>query len=286
MSAPNPSLTDERLDDGEAMTHPFTNTTPDHEKEVDHRDQSQEACRDLLAAAARLSGGDAPFSSGRGSERAFPVAREGELKCLKAESLAPQPVLPFFADGGEHRIFASNERRSVIKHTLPGFYGRILDEKSLLDPRTFLNRKQLAMRGALPSEYLRRWAVVADVFGLITQYVGKTDSEEREPQMAICQPFVPEAEDDPATLEDVAALMEAHGFVRVDPAIIVNPEIKDVTWYRQRDGLLITDAHARNFRKDLEGYIIPIDLVVTTITPGAFSTLPQPDVAWKPSYHR
>lgn len=196
------------------------------------------------------------------------------------------PVLPVFADGGEHRVFGSSQDKIIIKHTLPGFYGRILDEKSLLDPRTFLNRKQLAMRGALPSEYLLRWAVMADVFGLATRYLGRTEGADREPCMAVSQPFIVELPEDPATLDDVAALMEAHGFSRVDPAIIVNPEIKEVTWYRQRDGLLITDAHARNFRKDTEGLIFPIDLVITTVAPGAFSSLPQPDAAWHPSYQR
>lgn len=193
-------------------------------------------------------------------------------------------MLPFFADGGEHRIFASNEEHHVIKHTLPGFYGRILDEKSLLDPRTFLNRRQLVMRAALPSEYLRRWAVLADVFGLITRYIGRAGATEGEPQMAVSQPFIAESEEDPATLDDAAALMQAHGFSRVDSVLMVNPEIKEVTWYRQRDGLLITDAHARNFRKDLAGYIIPIDLVVTTVVPGSFTTLPPPEAEWTPLF--
>jgi hypothetical protein len=285
MSAPNPSPADERLDEGEAMPHPFYNPTPEHEEEVDHHHGPEEAVRSLLAAASRLAGGDAPFSSGRNSERLYPVAREGELNRLRSETLAPLPTVPFFADGGEHRVFGSSEDRIIIKHTLPGFYGRILDEKSLLDPRTFLHRKQLAMRGALPSEYLLRWAVMADVFGLATRYLGRTEGKD-EPCMAVSQPFIVELPEDPATLDDVAALMEAHGFSCVDPAIIVNPEIKDVTWYRQRDGLLITDAHARNFRKDTEGLIFPIDLVITVVAPGAFTTLPQADAIWRPSYQR
>lgn len=58
--------------------------------------------------------------------------------------------------GGEHTIFGSEILGKVVKHTLPGFYGRIMDETKLLDPRTFQNKTRLAMRAALPSEYLRR----------------------------------------------------------------------------------------------------------------------------------
>lgn len=285
MSAPDPSSLEARLDDGEAMTHPFTNPAPAHEEEVDHHHGPEEAVRSLLAAASRLSGNGGAFHSGCESIE-FPSAREAQLVTLSSEPIARESALPQSFVGGEHVVFIPSSPDVVIKHTLPGFYGRILDERSLLDPRTFLNRKQLAMRGALPSEYLQRWAVMADVFGLATHYLGRTEGPDREPCMAVSQPFIVELPEDPATLDDVAALMEAHGFSRVDPDMIVNPEIKDVTWYRQRDGLLITDAHARNFRKDTEGLIFPIDLVITTIAPGAFSTLPQPDVAWKPSYHR
>jgi len=284
MSAPDPSPPDEHLDEGEAMPHPFPNPTPDHEEEVDHHHGPEEAVRSLLASASRLSRHGGAFSAG-GQPNEFPSAREAQLAALASEPLVPAPGVPPSFTGGEHVVFVPASPDIVIKHTLPGFYGRILDEKSLLDPRTFLNRKQLAMRGALPSEYLLRWAVMADVFGLATRYLGRTEGKD-EPCMAVSQPFIVELPEDPATLEDVAALMEAHGFSCVDPAIIVNPEIKEVTWYRQRDGLLITDAHARNFRKDTEGLIFPIDLVITVVAPGAFTTLPQPDAIWRPSYQR
>jgi hypothetical protein len=38
--------------------------------------------------------------------------------------------------GGEHALFGSEALGKVIKHTLPGFYGRTMDETKLLDPRT------------------------------------------------------------------------------------------------------------------------------------------------------
>ena len=122
------------------------------------------------------------------------------------------------------------------------FYGRIMDETKLLDPRTFLNKPRLMMRAALPSEYLRRWAVMDDVFGMTTHYLGKVMGSDREPQMAVEQPFIPEDENLPATLEDAAEFFAAHGFERVSDGHIINPEVHGVTWYRQRDGVLVTDA--------------------------------------------
>lgn len=185
--------------------------------------------------------------------------------------------------GGEHIIFGSEALGVVVKHTLPGFYGRIMDETTLLDPRTFQNKTRLMMRAALPSEYLRRWAVMTDVFGMRTQYLGKVTGTDRDPQMAVEQPFIPEDENVPATLEDAEAFFTAHGFERVDDRHIINPEVHGVTWYRQRDGVLVTDAHARNFRRDLDGVIIPVDLVIALVPPGSSELLGAAEKVWQPS---
>jgi hypothetical protein len=194
----------------------------------------------------------------------------------------PPENLPNFT-GGEHEVWIDNPPTTVLKHTLPGFYGRTVDEVNLLDPRTFQNRPRLTLRGALPSEYLRRWAVLTDIFGLPTSYQGQTGSHREGPQMAVAQPYIEQADDDPATLEDISEFMEAHGFIKIDPTIIALPEVADVTWYRQRDGILITDAHARNFRKETtSGAIVPVDLVVTTIPKGVSKVLPEPLAEWQP----
>jgi len=158
-----------------------------------------------------------------------------------------------------------------------------MDETKLLDPRTFLNKPRLMMRAALPSEYLRRWAVMTDIFGMPTEYLGKVVSKDPEPQMVVEQPFIPEDENLPATLEDVSDFFTAHGFALVDDAHIINPEVHGVTWYRQRDGVLITDAHARNFRRDLDGVIIPVDLVISLVPKGCSSLLPETEQLWEPS---
>lgn len=158
-----------------------------------------------------------------------------------------------------------------------------MDETKLLDPRTFQNKTRLMMRAALPSEYLRRWAVMDDVFGMTTHYLGKVTGSDREPQMTVEQPFIPEDENLPATLEDAAAFFTAHGFERVSDEHIINPEVHGVTWYRQRDGVLVTDAHARNFRRDLDGVLIPVDLVIALVPPGASALLPVAAKLWEPA---
>jgi hypothetical protein len=127
-------------------------------------------------------------------------------------------------------------KTAVLKHTLPGFYGRIVDEVMLLDARTFQNRPRLTLRGALPSEYLRRWAVLTDIFGMPTTYQGRT-GDSTVPQMAISQPYIEQEDADPPTVADVSAFMQAHGFEKIDPGIIALPEVAEVTWYRQRDGI-------------------------------------------------
>ncbi len=280
----NETPPERRLDEDEAVSHSAANQTKERYEEAnDHLHGYEESVRRLYESATRLAGGCPALHLG-GQQSEFASSREAQLNLLAEEPLAVPPEKEPNFVGGEHQVFLQHPPVGVFKQTLPGFYGRILVEKTLLDPRTFLNVRKLAMRGALPSEYLLRWAVTLDVFGLQTSYLGVVRPEGEEPEMAVGQAFITESIDDPATLEDVAALLEAHGFARVDSKLIVNPEIQEVTWYRQRDGLLITDAHARNFRKDLSGLLIPIDLVITVIPSGACTILPQPDAQWQPSY--
>lgn len=255
----------------------------EHETQGGHHHRPKKATGDLLQSAARLAGAGHSLYFGCQSGKLIPAARESELSRLSEEPAVGIPdYSPAFV-GGEHTVFIPDQSETVIKHTLPGFYGRIMDETKLLDPRTFQNKTRLMMRAALPSEYLRRWAVMDDVFGMITHYLGKVTGYDREPQMAVAQPFIPEDENLPATLEDAAAFFTAHGFERVSDEHIINPEVHGVTWYRQRDGVLVTDAHARNFRRDLDGVLIPVDLVIALVPPGASALLPAAKKLWEPA---
>ena len=254
-----------------------------HEKAHHHHQRPEENARSLLESAARLSGGNDSIHFGPERKNQLPAARENELKRLALEigSQPPPTEEPQFI-GGEHIVFTDNAKTTVFKHTVPGFYGRILDETVLLDPRTFQNRRKLAMRGALPSEYLRRWAVCDTELGVITHYEGVVHPNSAEPQMAVSQPYITQKDDDEPLAEDVIAFFEANGFSKVAADIIVNPEIQDVTWYRQRDGILVTDAHPRNFRKDsATGILVAIDLVITLVPAGISKLLPEPVRPWR-----
>ncbi|TLD70029.1 hypothetical protein FEM03_14975 [Phragmitibacter flavus] len=156
----------------------------------------------------------------------------------------------------------------MLKVTLPGYYGRTMDEDVLFDSRTFLNVSKLKLRDALPAEYLARWALLDHVFGLETEFEGIVRLGNAEPRMAISQAFIGVGQTVPE-LEDVEALMMAMGFEKVDAKLIANPENQYCTWYRQRDGILITDAFPRNFRKDgATGAVMPVDLMVNVVPPG------------------
>lgn len=157
-----------------------------------------------------------------------------------------------------------------------------MDEVMLLDPRTFLVRPKLTLRGALPSEYLRRWAIMADVFGVPTNYLGNVANPSGEPQMVVVQPYVDQADSDPALIEDIAVYLSANGFEKVDPSMVALPEVADVTWYRQSDGILLSDAHARNFRKETTtGALVPVDLVLNLVPPGTSKLLPPATSPWQ-----
>lgn len=195
-----------------------------HDTQGGHHHRPKKAVRDLLQSAARLAGAGHSLYFGGQSGKLSPAARESELKQLATEIDVEIPDYPPSFVGGEHTVFMPDQPETVIKHTLPGFYGRIMDETKLLDPRTFQDKTRLMMRAALPSEYLRPWAVMTDVFGMRTHYLGKVVGSDREPHMAVEQPFIPEDENLPATIEDTEAFFTAHGFDRVDDTRIINPQ--------------------------------------------------------------
>lgn len=109
------------------------------------------------------------------------------------------------------------------------------------------------------------------VFGLLTEWEGVTKREDGGPALVISQPFIGQ---DMPTWEEVEAQMTGLGFTRVDNSLLAMPEMNDVVWYRQRDGVLVGDAYPRNFRLDESGAIIPVDLLVNIVPPGSSKILP------------
>ena len=236
---------------------------------------------DLRTSWNAISGGGDPLYFGPERESARIQARAAELDRLRQEPLIEIPHASPTFTGGEHDVWVTGDPASkVFKRTLQGAYGYILDEKILLDPRTFLNRRRLALRPALPSEYLLRWTILRGIFSLPTDYLGRACNGS-EPSMAVSQPYVDQDENDQPDADDVEEFMIANHFEKVDAGIIENPENRNCTWYRQRDGILITDAFPRNFRKHKsEHALVPIDLVVTLMPAQGSILLAAPETPW------
>ncbi len=251
--------------DNESSNH----TSPQAEGSDHHR--SSGATADLLESAAIFCGVRGAFRFGRDQVCPFPEERERQVTKFIGLPHYLRGDMMRIAVGGEHIVHRTADSLRIVKITLPGVFGRIIDEDRLFDSRTFLNSWKLKLRGALPSEYLARWALLDILFGLQTKFEGIYQEDGCEPQMVISQPFIGEFMPE---LEDVEALMEAMSFDKVDSKHIINPENADCTWYRQHDGILITDAFPRNFRLDREGAIIPIDLMINLVPPGASQILP------------
>jgi hypothetical protein len=261
---------------------PETGTSCDavgEEKNADHHGPEANV-QDLLCAAARICGADERIHFGPEWEKWLPSIRLSQVVALNKEPLAEAPDHPPTFTGGEHDVFECEEGSAIIKRTLCGFYGRIMDEKNLLDSAIFQNRRQLFLRSALPSEYLRRWALLSWIFGVPTTYLGHTQFGDTDLRILVHQPYIEQEDADPATLEDVSDFMLSHQFARVEDRKIAVPEVKEVTWYRQSDGVLITDAHARNFRKATDGSLVPVDLMVSLVPKGTSTLLPDPISPW------
>ena len=93
-------------------------------------------------------------------------------------------------NGGEHAVYYCADTARITKVALDGSFGFTVDEKDLLDPRSFLLRRKLRHRRALPSEYLWRWAALTAFFGLPTRFEGVLWSHEKLAALVISQPFI------------------------------------------------------------------------------------------------
>lgn len=247
------------------------------EKKADSCEQSGGDAQGLAQSARRFAGGSRTIYFGPEQAKHLPEARETQLALLANEPEGAPVTNPDFV-GGEHRVYVPDPPTTVTKQTLPGQFGMIADERKLLNPRTMLNEFKLTVRPALPSEYLTRWEIISKVFGVDTDYVGRPSGSAN--QLEIRQTFVPQDPDTTIEPSDIEAFMDANGFAKVPPEVIAVPEVRDVTYYRQHDGILVTDAHPRNFRLTPTGLIVPIDLVVSAVPMGVSKVLTEPVTEW------
>ena len=240
-----------------------------------HRNRPSGCARALLEAAKSLAGPDATICFGRRPDGTFGLERNDQIAKLSAFRKFEGDLPPVLATGGEHVVYGSAVSGIIVKTALPEIFGYVVDEDKLLDERTFLQVPKLKHRHSLPSEYFVRWAILDHVFGLQTEFCGIVEQDKSCPSLVIIQPFIGSTEVDNPSWEQLEAFFDAHNFVRVDDKHIADPRIKGAVWYRQRDGLLMSDAFPRNFRIDASGVVIPIDLIVNIVPPGASKILPS-----------
>jgi hypothetical protein len=257
------------------MSHGSKDSNPE-DSASSRRDRRSGASSSLVEAARTFAGRSAPIHFGRSSggtlgfERENQITRAGDLSQFPPSALGVDIV-----KGGEHEVYWSQEASLIHKVTFPDAFGYVIDEADGLSDRTFLNETKLQLRPALPSEYLIRWAILDAVFGMQTQFEGVLLRANGEISLVISQRFVGETPGAMPTWEQMEEFMAGFEFTRVPPSSIRTKEIQDVTWYRQRDGVLITDVFPRNFRIDVSGAVMPIDLVVNIVPPGASKLLPS-----------
>lgn len=231
----------------------------------------------LLVAAKDLVGEGPPFRFGWRADGSFGLERERQVAALSLLPAFIGSIGELLGKGGEHIVHFSSDRSSVLKFAHPDSFGFVIDEESLMDSRTLRMRPMLKHRPSLPSEYLFRWALLGYVFGLVTNFEGTRNVQRKEVSIVISQPFIgiEENDDDVPEWDEVVAFLMAFGFQPVDDAHVAYKEIKGAVWYRQMDGVLISDVFPRNFKRDKTGAVIPIDLVVNIVPPGASKILPQ-----------
>jgi hypothetical protein len=230
----------------------------------------------LLIAAKNLTGEGSPFRFGGRADGSFGLERDRQVAALGLFPAFVGSIGELLAKGGEHIVHFSEDRSSVLKFAHPDSYGFVIDEESLMDTKTRLMRPLLKHRPSLPSEYLFRWALLDSVFGLVTSFEGMRKVKGNNFSIVISQPFIgmEESDDDVPEWDEVVAFLTAFGFDPVDDVHVAYKEIKGAVWYRQKDGILISDVFPRNFKRDETGAVFPIDVVVNIVPPGASQILP------------
>ena len=254
---------------------------PTQERSDSGSDRPEAGVRALLEAAESVAG--------VGEEVRFYGCEDGEIGHKRAEQVSRLGLLSRcdaiqgerLPNGGEHAVHYCTATGRITKVALDGSFGFIVDEKALLDPRSFSLQRKLRHRRALPSEYLWRWAVLAAIFGLPTRFEGVFRDDETRAALVISQPFIGYPEDGFPSWDTVEGYLSMHDFIKVDDRSIGDPVLHGAVWYRQRDGLLVSDVFPRNFRLTISGAVVPVDLVVNVVPHGGSSILPAPDVPFQ-----
>lgn len=213
-------------------------------------DRSEKAARSAVECAQAL------LASVRG--KSFGWSRRQKREGLLDEQVrilrrhAGSLVIPGIqiASQGEHDVWREDCSDIVYKLTNQAEFGFVVDQES--DNR----RNKLALRQALPSEYLLRLGTQNVAFGDAISLQGIQAG--RIPSILTAQPYVDQGR---PSQEDIDTFFAQCGFIRLPDDMMMQQYISKPFWYRPSDSILAADANPENFSRIDDDIIVPIDLI-------------------------
>ena len=195
-------------------------------------------------------------SAGNNREKQIASAREYLEKSRKSGKIKTTVHDParHLAQGSEHKVELSEDKRSVIKHTSDGYFGMIPD----VSPRG-----TVSLRSATASEYMTRMQAQNAVFNSDFKFLGS--HAESGGGLTYSQTHIKGTKPEE---KDVDSFMADRGFVRVTGNADADA-LHSTTYFHPETGWVAADARPANFKKINENEIRPIDLMVRHAAPAS-----------------
>lgn len=162
------------------------------------------------------------------------------------------------AEGAEHLVELNHAGDRVIKHTKPGAFGVAFGGVQA----PFGHYADL--RAATPHEYLQRIEESNRVFGDDARVEG-TSKVGASVGLVTSQRYI--HGEHPAQ-EEIDSLLSSKGFRKVGADQLGSDYISDKTWFHPQSGHIVADTKPDNFKKDAQGHIVPVDVIVQRTEPG------------------
>lgn len=219
--------------------------------------RSEEASRSAIEVAQAILGGRSKACPGwdHRTNRAFALPAQTAILSRAARDFDIPGT--FIGQGGEHAARYEAESGLVFKTNLPEQrrYGYVVDQGGDAEGRL------LMLREALPSEYLLRLGLQNALFGdaIRLQAVAVNSCHADYPLIVTSQPY---AGGEMPSLEDIAGLMRAAGFIELPVSMLRAGAFRSPVWYHSFHGVVATDATPGNFAKLDADVLAPVDLIV------------------------
>lgn len=162
--------------------------------------------------------------------------------------IAPSDYIGLADSGGEeHRVWLDESRQRYFKTTHSGRFGFSVLAGPGGEPE---------LVNACPLEYLERLLLQNAIFGDQTRLQGIA-TEEQGVTIITSQPNITGGA---VTKEEIVEFMRRLSFQLVPELSLGNPGA--LAFYRDLDEVAVFDAHPGNFVKDMNGVVLPIDLIL------------------------